>query len=208
MASQKNKYYVVWSGREKGIFSSWEDCKKQVYGYQGASYKGFPNREEAEIAYKTSRTTFADNKNNSTTFSKVKPIITPSICVDAACSGNPGPMEYRGVWTADSQEIFRQGPFEEGTNNIGEFLAIVHALAMLKKNNMGHIPIYTDSATAMAWVRNKATKTKLEKTDKNQQLFDLMDRAILWLHNNAYTNPIIKWDTALRGEIPADFGRK
>lgn len=42
-------------------------------------------------------------------------------------------MEYRGVDTKTRKQIFIQGPFEEGTNNIGEFLAIVHGLALLKK---------------------------------------------------------------------------
>ena len=42
--------------------------------------------------------------------------IKESIAVDAACSGNPGKMEYRGVYVADGRELFHIGPFEEGTN--------------------------------------------------------------------------------------------
>jgi ribonuclease HI len=134
-------------------------------------------------------------------------IISNSISVDAACSGNPGLMEYRGVHTVSREEIFRQGPHKDGTNNIGEFLALVHALAFLKKMQ-SNTPIYTDSRTAMAWVRNKKVKTTLNKTAKNANLFDMMDRAIKWLKSNTYTNKIIKWDTKNWGEIPADFGRK
>jgi len=130
-----------------------------------------------------------------------------SISVDAACSGNPGVMEYRGVHTADASEIFRLGPFQHGTNNLGEFLALVHGLALLKRQK-SDLPIYSDSRTAMSWVRNKKVKTTIKRTPMNKKMFDLVDRAEIWLHNNTYTTEIIKWDTPNWGEIPADFGRK
>lgn len=84
-----------------------------------------------------------------------------SIAVDAACSGNPGAMEYRGVETATGREIFRQGPFSEGTNNIGEFLAIVHGLAMLKKMN-SDLPLYSDSVNAISWVKKKKAENRYQ----------------------------------------------
>ena len=130
-----------------------------------------------------------------------------SISVDAASSGNPGKMEYRGVDTKSKKQLFIQGPFEEGTNNIGEFLAIVHGLAFLKKINSDKI-IYTDSRTAISWVKKKNCNTKLEPNEKNSALFELIDRAIIWLKNNTYKTPIVKWETKAWGEIPADFGRK
>ena len=130
-----------------------------------------------------------------------------SIAVDAAVSGNPGKMEYRGVDTKTKKELFKQGPFEEGTNNIGEFLAIVHGLAFLKQNNNNRI-IYTDSKTAMSWVKKKSCNTKLERNNKNETLFDLVKRAEQWLKTNTYNTIIVKWETKAWGEIPADFGRK
>ena len=130
-----------------------------------------------------------------------------SLSVDAACSGNPGLMEYRGVYTKTKEEIFRQGPFKEGTNNIGEFLALVHGLAYLKQIKSA-LPLYTDSVTAMSWVRAKKCRTKLEKSDKNAALFELVVRAENWLKKNEYTTTILKWETPVWGEIPADFGRK
>ncbi|MBR2379071.1 MAG: ribonuclease H, partial [Bacteroidaceae bacterium] len=134
-------------------------------------------------------------------------VIRNSLAVDAACSGNPGRMEYRGVYVATGVEVFRIGPMEQGTNNIGEFLALVHGLALLKKmgNNM---PLYSDSRNAMLWVRQKQCKTKLERTEVNKPIFDLIERAEAWLKNNTYTTRIIKWETEQWGEIPADFGRK
>lgn len=208
MAKQK-KYYVVWNGVQPGIYDSWAECKLQITGYPDARYKAFKSKAEAEEAYsggpgsvqsKTRKTRVAPAKD-----AKIQ---WKSIAVDAACSGNPGDLEYRGVHTKTGEEIFRQGPFKEGTNNIGEFLALVHALALLQKKGETTLPIYSDSRTAMAWVRNKKVNSNLKKTNRNAKLFDLVDRALHWLKNNSYKNPIEKWETRDWGEIPADFGRK
>jgi len=210
---KSKKYYVVWKGHQPGVYDSWKDCQKQILGFPGAKYKSFKTEKEATDAFVDS---FSDHvakgskptkpKGRSSSNGKV-PYIYPSISVDAACSGNPGPTEYQGVDTRTKEVIFRKGPYENGTNNIGEFLALVHALALFHKSNPD-LPIYTDSRTAQAWVRNKKVKTTLPRTSKNEVLFSLMDRAIMWLHANTYRNPIIKWDTKGWGEIPADFGRK
>lgn len=133
--------------------------------------------------------------------------IPESLAVDAACSGNPGDMEYRGVYTATGQEIFHIGPFPQGTNNIGEFLALVHGLALLQQKG-SPLPIYSDSRNAILWVKKKKCKTLLERTPVNQPIFDLIERAEKWLNTHTYTTPILKWETSVWGEIPADFGRK
>ena len=130
-----------------------------------------------------------------------------AVAVDAACSGNPGIMEYRGVDTKTQAEIFRIAPIKDGTNNIGEFLAIVHALAFMKQRNLS-LPVYSDSKIAMSWVRQKVCKTKVPRTSHNEKIFELIARAEQWLHNNTYPNPILKWETQAWGENPADFGRK
>ena len=129
-----------------------------------------------------------------------------AIAVDAACSGNPGPMEYRGVDLRTGQQIFHYGPVS-GTNNIGEFLAIVHALALLRQKGLDW-PVYSDSVSGMAWVRNRKAKTNLPMSPENQPLYDIIHRAENWLRNNSFSNRIIKWETEKWGEIPADFGRK
>ncbi|OGO07306.1 MAG: ribonuclease H, partial [Chloroflexi bacterium RBG_13_60_9] len=130
-----------------------------------------------------------------------------SIAVDAACSGNPGPMEYRGVIVGAGREIFRQGPLKTGTNNIGEFLAIVHALAYLKREKL-EWPVYSDSVQAIRWVQGKQCKTKLPNTEDTREVFTLIARAQDWLRENSYTNEVRKWKTDTWGESPADFGRK
>lgn len=129
-----------------------------------------------------------------------------ALCVDAACSGNPGPMEYRGVHIPSGRQIFHFGPVQ-GTNNIGEFLAIVHALALLKQKNSA-MPVYSDSRTAQIWVQKRKCKTTLKRNEQTEPLFAIIARAERWLQNNTWTNPILKWDTENWGEIPADFGRK
>ena len=133
--------------------------------------------------------------------------IREAIAVDAACSGNPGAMEYRGVYLADGKEIFHYGPVH-GTNNIGEFLAIVHGLALLKQKGLDTMPIYSDSVNAQLWVRKHQCKTTLVRNDETEKLYQMIERAEAWLRNNTYKNPIIKWQTDKWGEIPADFGRK
>ena len=196
----------------RGIYSTWEDCKSQVEGFEGARYKGFPTRELAEAAWHDDFEKYLKKDLNAQ--KKIvcsNPLIgTPvlnSISVDAACKGNPGILEYRGVDTKSGVELFRKGPFPEGTVNLGEFLAIVHALALLKKNDSGW-PVYSDSRTAIAWVKARKIKTKLTPNAENEQLFQIIERALTWLKTNSYKNPILKWETAFWGEIPADFGRK
>ena len=203
-----SKYYVVWKGRKPGIYTSWEACEVQVKGFQGAQYKAFPTKAAAQTAFKGCYEDFKGKPAALQTpvFAFNGPILD-SYCVDAACSGNPGRVEYRCVHTRSGEEVFRQGPFARGTNNIGEFLAIVHALALLKVKGISE-PIYSDSANAMLWVKRKRCRTKLARDARNTRLFDLVDQAEAWLEENTYANRILKWDTANWGEIPADFGRK
>jgi len=133
-------------------------------------------------------------------------VTADAIAVDAACSGNPGPMEYRGVYLKTGEEIFHFGPVK-GTNNIGEFLAIVHALALLQQKGL-EMTVYSDSKTAQCWVRQKKVKTTLKRTKETEKLFQLIERAENWLRTHSYTVPILKWETEKWGEVPADFGRK
>ena len=208
----KKKFYVVWNGRKKGIFTSWNVCKKQIDGFESAQYKSFADLKEAEIAFSKK---YEDYKGKNTKKPKLsssekatygQPNLE-SLSVDAACSGNPGIMEYRGVLTHNKQEIFLKGPFKNGTNNIGEFLALVHGIALLKSKNKEDIPIYSDSRIAMSWVKKKTCRTNITFDASNKDLLELIKRAENWLKENSFRNPILKWETKAWGEIPADFGR-
>ena len=133
MAKQKAKFYVVWQGREAGIYDSWAACEAQVKGV-AAKYKGFATREEAEKAFAGTPEDYITTSHSShcehpigtqcrpLTYSEASssPIL-PALAVDAACSGNPGLMEFRGVIADTGTQVFHRGPYVDGTNNIGEF---------------------------------------------------------------------------------------
>ncbi len=213
MATQK-KYYIVWEGRTPGVFDNWAQCKEQVDGFEAAKYKSFTSKAEAEEAYLLGFKEYykknpAQGKKpiNIALLGGDKKPIPNSLSVDAACNMTNGKMEYRGVHTTTQEQWFIQGPYAKASNNIGEFLALVHGLALLKKMNL-NIPIYSDSITAIAWVRQKKHKSIVLPTEENSVIFDLLQRAEEWLRKNDFTNPIYKWETKVWGEIPADFGRK
>ena len=214
MAKKKSKYYVVWKGHRAGIFESWDDCKAQIKDYKGAQYKSFTSFDAAKKALKEGP---KDYMGKSKTFKselsddQLRKIGEPnfnSISVDAASSGNPGKMEYRGVDTKSKKQLFIQGPFEEGTNNIGEFLALVHGISLLKKKGLHTWPSYSDSKIAMSWIKKKTCRTNITFDASNSDLLTLIQRAEKWLKENSFRNPILKWETKAWGEIPADFGRK
>ncbi len=211
----RKKFYVVWNGYATGVFDSWEECQLQTKGYPGAKYKSFDSQEAAVEAYRGDPAeqiellaSIAKHRPAPVNYESFPDIRLDSLAVDAACSKNPGPVEYQGVWVRTGERIFHVGPIEGGTNNIGEYLALVHGLALLKSQGRPNTPIYTDSRPARAWVRNRQPKTTLPRTPQNERLFEMIERATAWLNANPLTNPILTWDTPAWGEIPADFGRK
>jgi ribonuclease HI len=204
----KVKVYVVWKGRKPGIYSTWKDCAAQVQGFAGAQYKAFPSRLAAERGFSVGHRPSARQPAPAIDWLlSIDPPLARSLSVDAACSGNPGKLEYQGVETATGKLIFHQGPFMHGTNNVGEFLAIVQALEWLKQNHL-KLPVYSDSGTAISWVKKKACNTQLAPDRYNVSLFDMISHAEDWLVVNAIHAPVLKWDTRAWGEIPADFSRK
>ncbi len=212
MSKKKAKFYVVWKGNQTGVFESWEECQAQIDGFSGAQYKSYTSREEAELAFQRGYANrdeqLGDIENSLLSLNQP---IYPSWAVDAACNMRTGVMEYRGVDTRTGRVIFAQGPFQDTTNNVGEFLAIVHALALLQRDNTPEsvvLPIYSDSTTALAWVHKQQANTKMVATPQNEKLRELIQRAEVWLQTHSWQNPLLKWDTQRWGEIPADYGRK
>ena len=208
----KRKFYVVWEGRKTGVFDNWNECKKQISEYPQAKYKSFESREQAEEAFKKDSRQYigkaaAPPPVDRQYLQMVGWPLPESIAVDGAWNTATGMIEYQGVYTRTRQLIFRQGPFEDGTNNIAEFLAIVHALAYCKAHNIT-LPIYSDSRNAISWVKAKKAKTNHAPSSKNVKIFELIDRAEKWLKTHTYSNQVLKWETKAWGENPADFGRK
>lgn len=214
MAKKGGKYYVVWVGAEPGVYDNWEDAQEQVANYPGARYKSFRYEDEAIEAYRNGDAEDAGalRRMSSKPVRKVNYEAFPdididAITVDASCMGNPGVMEYQCVELRSGRRLFRVGPFAEGTNNIGEYLAIVHALALLAQTGDKRT-IYSDSRTALSWVRKRKANTKLAPNPKNRKLLELLQRADTWLQTHTWSNRLLKWDTDNWGEIPADFDRK
>jgi ribonuclease HI len=217
VAQKKPKFYVVWQGRIPGVYTTWDACQAQISGFSSAKYKSFDTLAQAKQAYQDN----ADDhwgKGGSSTKSSSTPVVDFSDlaglgvnmeawCVDAACKGNPGELEYQGVDLSSGTNMFHMGPYPEGTVNIGEFLAIVHALALLNEKQP-RTPIYSDSRIGISWIRQGKCKTKLPASAQNRRLFNLVARAEKWLADHTWSNPILKWETKRWGEIPADFGRK
>lgn len=212
MAAKKPKFYVVWQGRKPGVYDSWDEAKAQTDGFTKPLFKSFDSKPAALNAYK--------DKPHVHIGQAIKPAgkqgklaglvgdpIQDSLVVDAAWNTATGDMEYQGIYLATKQKLFLKGPYTDGTNNIGEFLAIVHALALLHQKG-SNIPVYSDSRTAIGWVKKKKANTKLEETTRNAELFELLDRAETWLQTHRFANPVLKWETTVWGENPADFGRK
>lgn len=214
MAIDKRKWYVVWQGTEPGVCDSWAECELRVKGFPGARYKAFDTQQEAVEAFRNDPgemdilRAIARGPHEVVNYEAIPGIVRDSIAVDGACSGNPGLMEYRGVDVPTGVELFRQGPFPDATNNIGEFLAIVHALALCWQKGLHQKTIYSDSVNAMLWVKKRQCKTKLERTPQTEPLYQIIARAERWLQTHDYHNPILKWETGKWGEVPADFGRK
>lgn len=212
--AKKTKFYVVWQGRQTGVFTDWKECEAQIKGFEDARYKSFDSLQDAENAIQRNYWEFVARAGQK---EAPKPTTLPpaiigkplkeAIAVDAAWNTATGDMEYQGVYLQSGTKIFLQGPFKDATNNIGEFLAIVHGLAYLQKKE-SNLPIYSDSRTAIAWIKKKHANTKLELTPRNKPVFEMLQRAERWLAANKFTNPILKWETEYWGENPADFGRK
>ncbi|MDE6271351.1 MAG: ribonuclease H family protein [Muribaculaceae bacterium] len=213
--SSARKYYVVWEGRAPGVYDSWEEAEDQVKGYPGARYRAFTDKDTAVEMFRRGPGSdmdmiraIAGHAREAVNYEAFPEIRLDAIAVDGACSKNPGPMEYRGVWVATGEEVFRVGPLAGGTNNIGEYLAIIHAAALLRQKGLTGVPIYSDSRTAQAWIRAGRARTTVQRTAENGKLMDILERGNAWLAANRIANPILKWDTERWGEIPADFGRK
>jgi ribonuclease HI len=116
------------------------------------------------------------------------------IAVDGACSGNPGPAEYRIVDIATNKILFER-KIGIGTNNHAEFIGLCDAISKFPNET-----IYTDSLTAISWVFKRKVNSKHYHKE--------IDKWIDMLKKISKFPNIVKWETKKFGEIPADFGRK
>ena len=193
-------FYVVWQGKETGVFNSWNKIKPLVIGYKGALYKKYPTLDQALQAFENPPSYQVSNSSDE--------FIDNSWCVDASVTkGNPGIVEFRGCHTTSKEMLFESPLYYDTTGNIGEFFAIVHALRILKDRGDNRV-LYSDSRTAINWIKKGVVNTTLALTEKNENVFLEIQEAVDWLEANHYQTEIKKWNTREWGEIPADYGRK
>ena len=230
----KNTHYVVWVGRKPGIYLSWAETERQTKGFSGAKFKGFPLLIQAQQALQEGpdgnapsasfsapvsmkMDSGASSASDSVQASK-KPSYgrprAPYLAVDAAYSHKTKLVEWRGVLvTATGQkEVFRSKPYDGGSANVGEYLAIIEGIEWIGNNMQigSYLPIYSDSLNAQSWVRRKAHASTVSACDAIKQMLakadSLLQAGLYGLVKKS--NPIFDWKTSQWGEIPADFGRK
>lgn len=211
--ARKQKFYVVWKGSAPGVYGTWAECESATRGSSGAKFKSFPSLESAQRAYGEGPGAYWGSGKLVSPLSEqqlaaIGRPIGNSLCVDAAWNSETKVMEYRGVWGHDRSVAFHKGPFPQATNNLGEFLAIVHALALMTQRGIDW-PVYSDSKTAISWVRRgKVNSKSMNRGQTGAKVNDFVARALRWLAENEYKNQVLKWETGAWGEVPADFGRK
>ena len=152
------KFYVVWQGREKGIFTTWAECKKQVDHFPGARYKSFPTLDAAESAFKGTKNTSSQKsptKKRSTTntvktytASEINALaIDIKIFTDGGCEPNPGKAGSGiALYRNNKLDALWYGLYSpKGTNNTAELNALHQALILtqdeIKKDTT--LPILT-----------------------------------------------------------------
>lgn len=171
MAKSKNKFYAIKVGKETGVFSeSWDVVSKLVQGYQGASYKGFPTRKEAEDWYN-------DVKRELISAEEVDENTLVAF-VDGSSSAT---IDEYGCGVVlifpnkDIEEISFSGNHEDAKelkNVAGEMSSTMRAMAEARKRGYKKLIIYHDYLGISKWLtrewraKNQITKTYVEWYEK------------------------------------------
>ncbi len=159
------KYYVVWHGRESGIFKDWPSCKRQIEHFPGARYKSFKTMQEAEDAFRGSPGTTSTNPQRVATFKKAPGVKTYSaaeikqiqvdtkIYTDGGCEPNPGKAgSGLAVYRNEQLAELWYGLYNpKGTNNTAELNALHQALniAGQELKDQRSVVIFCDSKYAI-----------------------------------------------------------
>lgn len=173
----KQKYYVVWVGKETGIFTDWSKVQPLVAGYPGAKHKSYTSMGEARKAFESSEAVTKTVKTNAKQ-KKKKPAgsfvfdttYSMHIFSDGACDPNPGEAGS-GVAVYESGQLSElwYGSYEPlGTNNTAELNALHQALkiAAERKENGHKVQVLSDSSYsvnamvkwAAGWEKNGWTR--------------------------------------------------
>lgn len=162
------KYYVVWAGREPGIFTDWASCKRSIDKFAGAKYKSFPNKSEAEAAFSSgavSKSATAKSSGAKKSSSKSAVAFGVSdydvvIYCDGGCDPNPGRA-------GSGSAVYKNGKLSSlwyglynanGTNNTAELNALHQSLIMAETAALkgASVGILCDSMYSINCVSNWA----------------------------------------------------
>ncbi len=238
--AQKKKWYVIWRGRETGIFRTWDQCKERTDGFPRARFKSFKSEAEAVKAFTRgpAMATVPNTRKARKSSQRFNPDQNPirkastrtgkrqdkrpkqltlgldfkpepnALVVDGACCLQTGDFEYQAVWLHDKRTAFKSPVLSPGTNNLAEFLGLVAGLRHVAELGL-QCPVYSDSQTAISWVRKRAHKCgPVLQGLVTDEVAKMMDDAINWLKANPEHPKVIQWMTKHWGENPADYGRK
>ena len=182
------KFYVIWQGRETGIFTDWSTCKKHVDGFTGAKYKSFKTLSEAEAALQQNSQSHASPSATKDTISTKKKIAThvvktytakevamlpinTKIFTDGGCEPNPGKAgSGMAVYRHDVIDELWYGLYNQfGTNNTAELNAFHQALIMAKKEiSKGvSVAIFCDSKYSIQCITQWAVNWQKKGWKKN-----------------------------------------
>jgi ribonuclease HI len=197
----QKKFYAVAKGRRPGIYYNWPDAQSQVEGFNGALYKSFLTRQEAEEWLKNpvlKKSHAAGNKKEQV--HRHEPgqdgVV---IYTDGGSSGNPGPGGYGVVQIYKGERKEFSGGFRLTTNNRMELTGVIVALRNLKHSDVP-VTVYTDSdyvvnginkGWAEKWRRNnwmKSDKKPALNSDLWGELLDLiepLDITFSWVKGHA-----------------------
>lgn len=156
-----NKYYAVRTGRNPGIYDTWDECKKQVDGFSGAEYKSFKSEDEAKL-YCTK------DKPVEVSVSGNEPVTKTEIPNNALCSSNTAVVFVDGSYNSSTNEygygvyitqgsrkqvLCGKGMCKEGGRNVeGEVAGARAALSFLvDKTSCNSVVLYHDYQGIGSW---------------------------------------------------------
>ncbi|MBE5834247.1 MAG: RNase H [Butyrivibrio sp.] len=138
------KYYAVRKGKKKGIFNTWDECKKNVDGFSGAQYKSFKTKEEALAYIGDGNEVKIDNTNGVIAY------------VDGSYNIATKEFSYGMVILRDSKEYTFNKKFDDKDlasmrNVAGEIKGAQAAMAYAVEEGLKEITIYYDYAGIAFW---------------------------------------------------------
>lgn len=194
-----SKYYVVWRGHSPGIYENWNACKAQVKGFKYSYYRVFPTFKSANEAFGLSLTEFKRRQQFKENTFNLRP---NSIVVSSKYEEKNMETVFTAFKVGDPPEIlFRTAICGKSTHNIVQFLALAASIKYCYENGLKS-PIYSDNPVALKWIRDRKINSQVIRSDRNQEVFDLVDEAIYWLNCNSYNNQLIEWDVEKHGYLP------